>query len=83
MTHIHGISGSSRQCCLSGLLIFFGEAVGSQSLAEVHRIWMKLGHVRGSINTKIILDDDLLSPYYSPGAGYASSVGKKFHASCI
>ncbi|UVT16984.1 MAG: sxtJ [Nitrospira sp.] len=39
---------------LGGLLIILG-AVLPQSLTQVHRGWMKIGHVLGSINTRIIL----------------------------
>lgn len=39
---------------LGGLLILLG-SVAPQSLTQVHRGWMTLGHVLGSINTKIIL----------------------------
>ena len=39
---------------LGGLLIVLGGTV-PQSLKQVHRGWMKIGHVLGAINTKIIL----------------------------
>ncbi len=39
---------------LGGLLIVLGGAV-PQSLKQVHRGWMQVGHVLGAINTKIIL----------------------------
>lgn len=39
---------------LGSLLIVLG-AVVPQSLKQVHAGWMKVGHVLGSINTKIIL----------------------------
>lgn len=39
---------------LGGLLIVLGGTV-PQSLKQVHRGWMKVGHVLGAINTKIIL----------------------------
>jgi Saxitoxin biosynthesis operon protein SxtJ len=39
---------------LGGLLIVLGGIV-PQSLTQVHRGWMQVGHVLGSINTKIIL----------------------------
>lgn len=39
---------------LGGLLVVLG-TVAPQSLTQVHRVWMKIGHVLGSINTKIIL----------------------------
>ncbi len=39
---------------LGGLLILLG-SVAPQSLRQVHRGWMKIGHVLGSINTRIIL----------------------------
>lgn len=39
---------------LGSLLIVLG-AVVPQSLKQVHKGWMKVGHVLGSINTKIIL----------------------------
>lgn len=39
---------------LGGLLIVLGGIV-PQSLKQVHQGWMKIGHVLGSINTKIIL----------------------------
>lgn len=39
---------------LGGLLIVLGGTV-PQSLKPVHRGWMKIGHVLGAINTKIIL----------------------------
>ena len=39
---------------LGSLLIVLG-AVVPQSLKQVHRAWMKIGHVLGSINTRIIL----------------------------
>ncbi|WP_413933223.1 SxtJ family membrane protein [Nitrospira sp. BLG_1] len=39
---------------LGGLLIILGGTV-PQSLKPVHRGWMKIGHVLGAINTKIIL----------------------------
>jgi len=38
----------------AGALLFFATFV-PRSLAPVQRIWMKMGHVLGSINTKIIL----------------------------
>lgn len=39
---------------LGSLLIVLG-AVVPQSLTQVHAGWMKMGHILGSINTKIIL----------------------------
>lgn len=39
---------------LGGPLIVLGTVL-PQSLKQVHRGWMKVGHVLGSINTKIIL----------------------------
>jgi hypothetical protein len=39
---------------LGGLLIILG-AIAPQSLKQVHKGWMKVGHVLGAINTKIIL----------------------------
>lgn len=39
---------------LGGLLVLLG-AVVPQSLEQVHSGWMKIGHVLGSINTRIIL----------------------------
>ncbi|MBX3350740.1 MAG: hypothetical protein KF747_18625 [Nitrospira sp.] len=39
---------------LGGLLLVLGGTV-PQSLKPVHRAWMKVGHVLGAINTKIIL----------------------------
>lgn len=39
---------------LGGLLIVLGGTV-PQSLKQVHRGWMKVGHVLGAINTNIIL----------------------------
>ena len=39
---------------LGSLLIVLG-AIAPQSLKQVHKGWMKVGHVLGSINTKIIL----------------------------
>ena len=39
---------------LGGLLIIWGVIV-PQSLKQVHKGWMKVGHVLGTINTKIIL----------------------------
>lgn len=39
---------------LGGLLMVLGGTV-PQSLKQVHRGWMKVGHVLGAINTKIIL----------------------------
>jgi len=39
---------------LGSLLIVLG-AVAPQSLTQVHAGWMKVGHVLGAINTKIIL----------------------------
>ena len=39
---------------LGGLLIVLGGMV-PQSLKHVHQGWMKIGHVLGSINTRIIL----------------------------
>lgn len=39
---------------LGGLLILLG-TIAPQSLTQVHRGWMKVGHVLGSINTRIIL----------------------------
>jgi hypothetical protein len=39
---------------IASLLIVLG-AVVPQSLKQVHYGWMKIGHVLGSINTKIIL----------------------------
>lgn len=39
---------------LGGLLIVLG-AVVPRSLKQVHHGWMKVGHVLGSINTRIIL----------------------------
>lgn len=36
------------------LLIVLGTAV-PQSLKQVHHVWMKIGHVLGAINTRIIL----------------------------
>lgn len=39
---------------LGGLLIVLG-AIVPQSLKQVHSGWMKIGHVLGLINTKIIL----------------------------
>jgi len=39
---------------LGSLLIVLG-AIAPQSLKQVHGGWMKIGHILGSINTKIIL----------------------------
>ena len=39
---------------LGGLLILLGGVV-PQSLKQIHAGWMKLGHVLGSINTRILL----------------------------
>jgi uncharacterized membrane protein HdeD (DUF308 family) len=39
---------------LGSLLLVFG-AIVPQALKQVHRGWMQVGHVLGSINTKIIL----------------------------
>ena len=39
---------------LGSLLIVLG-AIAPQSLKQVHSGWMKIGHILGSINTKIIL----------------------------
>jgi hypothetical protein len=39
---------------LGGLLMVLG-AIAPQSLKQVHGGWMKVGHILGSINTKIIL----------------------------
>ncbi len=39
---------------VGGLLIVLG-AIAPQSLKQVHGGWMKVGHVLGSINTRIIL----------------------------
>ena len=39
---------------LGSLLIVLG-TIAPQSLEQVHRGWMKVGHILGSINTKIIL----------------------------
>lgn len=39
---------------LGSLLIVLGATV-PQSLKQIHRGWMKIGHVLGSINTRIIL----------------------------
>ncbi|HEU5408330.1 MAG TPA: SxtJ family membrane protein, partial [Nitrospira sp.] len=39
---------------LGGLLIALG-AIAPQSLKQVHGGWMKIGHILGAINTKIIL----------------------------
>ena len=39
---------------LGSLLIVLG-AIAPQSLQQAHKGWMKVGHVLGSINTKIIL----------------------------
>jgi Saxitoxin biosynthesis operon protein SxtJ len=39
---------------LGGLLILLG-AIAPQSLKQVHAGWMKVGHVLGAINTKILL----------------------------
>ncbi|MCS6304135.1 MAG: hypothetical protein H8K07_10765 [Nitrospira sp.] len=39
---------------LGSLLIVLG-AIAPQSLKQAHKGWMKVGHVLGSINTKIIL----------------------------
>lgn len=39
---------------LGGLLLVLG-AVVPQSLTQVHAGWMKVGHVLGTINTKILL----------------------------
>ena len=38
----------------AGALLFLATVV-PRSLAPIHRVWMKIGHVLGSINTKIIL----------------------------
>ncbi|HMS86699.1 MAG TPA: SxtJ family membrane protein [Nitrospira sp.] len=39
---------------VGSLLIVLGTAV-PQSLKQVHDVWMKIGHVLGAINTRIIL----------------------------
>lgn len=39
---------------LGSLLIALGAMV-PQTLKQVHHVWMKIGHVLGSINTRIIL----------------------------
>lgn len=39
---------------LGGLLILLG-GVLPQSLKQIHSVWMKVGHVLGSINTRILL----------------------------
>ena len=39
---------------LGGVLIILG-AIVPQSLKQIHAGWMKLGHVLGAINTRIIL----------------------------
>ncbi|MDH4155011.1 MAG: SxtJ family membrane protein [Nitrospira sp.] len=39
---------------LGGVLILLG-AIAPQSLKQVHAGWMKIGHVLGAINTKILL----------------------------
>ena len=39
---------------LAGTLLFCA-TLAPRSLAPVQRVWMKIGHVLGSINTKIIL----------------------------
>ncbi len=39
---------------LGGLLVVLG-AIVPQSLKRVHQGWMKIGHVLGAINTRIIL----------------------------
>lgn len=39
---------------LGSLLMVLG-AIVPQSLKQIHRGWMKIGHVLGSINTRIIL----------------------------
>ncbi|HWG95702.1 MAG TPA: SxtJ family membrane protein [Nitrospira sp.] len=39
---------------LGGLLIVLG-ALAPQSLKQIHGGWMKIGHILGAINTKIIL----------------------------
>lgn len=39
---------------LGSLLVVLG-AIAPQSLKQVHKGWMKVGHILGSINTKIIL----------------------------
>ncbi len=39
---------------LGGVLILLG-GIAPQSLRQVHAGWMKIGHVLGAINTKIIL----------------------------
>jgi hypothetical protein len=39
---------------LGSLLVILG-AMAPQSLKQVHKGWMKVGHVLGTINTKIIL----------------------------
>lgn len=39
---------------LGGVLMMLG-AIAPQSLKQVHAGWMKIGHVLGAINTKIIL----------------------------
>jgi hypothetical protein len=39
---------------LGGLLMILG-GIAPQSLRQVHAGWMKIGHVLGAINTKIIL----------------------------
>lgn len=38
----------------AGLLLFLG-MIAPGSLEPVYRVWMKVGHVLGAINTKIIL----------------------------
>nr|WP_281722668.1 SxtJ family membrane protein [Nitrosomonas nitrosa] len=40
---------------ISGCLLIVLGAIAPQSLKQVHAGWMKIGHVLGSINTKIIL----------------------------
>jgi hypothetical protein len=39
---------------LGSLLVVLG-ALAPQSLKQIHKGWMKVGHILGSINTKIIL----------------------------
>lgn len=39
---------------LGGVLLLLG-AIAPQSLKQVHAGWMKVGHVLGAINTKILL----------------------------
>ena len=38
-----------------GILLIVLGAIAPQSLKQAHKGWMKVGHVLGSINTKIIL----------------------------